>query len=90
MNHSYHEMIIGHGRCFSIVLLSRRQTSIRPLGYRADYHRAQWLATKLALEQRRRAVVALVLPDLSAESRQALASFFTQVARRLPLVPVIR
>jgi len=90
MNHSYHEMIIGHGRCFSIVLLSRRQTSIRSLGYRADYHRAQWLATKLALEQRRRAVVALVLPDLSAESRQALESFFTQVARRLPLVPVIR
>jgi hypothetical protein len=90
MNHSYHEMIIGHGRCFSIVLLSRRQALIRSLAYRADYHRAQWLATKLALEQRRRAVVALMLPDLSVESRQALKSFFEQVAGRLPLVPVIR
>jgi glucose-6-phosphate isomerase len=84
MNHSYHEMIIGHGRCFSIVILARKQAAIRSLGYRADYHRAQWLATKLALEQKRRAVVGLILPDLEPGSRQALETFFAEVGRQLP------
>jgi hypothetical protein len=83
MNHSYHEMIIGHGRCFSTVLLTRRQASIVPIGYRAGYHRAQWLATKLALERRGRAVVALVVPDLSHASLRALRGFFQQVAKAL-------
>ena len=83
MNHSYHEMIIGHGRCFSTVLLTRRQESLGSIGYRADYHRAQWLATKLALERRGRAVVALVLPDLSPASLRALRGFFQQVAKAL-------
>jgi hypothetical protein len=90
MNHSYHEMIIGHGRCFSIVILARKQASIRALGYRADYHRAQWLATKLALERKRRAVVGLILPDLEPRSRQALAAWFAEVAKRLPPAAVIR
>jgi len=87
MNHSYHEMIIGHGRCFSTVLLARRQAALRSLGYRADYHKAQWLATKLALERRRRAVVGITFPDLSAASRRALGNFFRRVARRLHLFP---
>ncbi len=83
MNHSYHEMIIGHGRCFSIVLLARRQAAIPSIGYRADYHRAQWLATKLALERRGRAVVGLTLPDLGAPTRRSLQSFFRQTLRLL-------
>jgi glucose-6-phosphate isomerase len=83
MNHSYHEMIIGHGRCFSTVILTRQQSSLGSIGYRADYHRAQWLATKLALQRRGRAVVALLLPDLSTGSRRALKTFFQQVARAL-------
>ncbi|MBI3694878.1 MAG: hypothetical protein HY238_08570 [Acidobacteria bacterium] len=83
MNHSYHEMIIGHGRCFSIVLLARRQTTFGPAGYRPDYHRAQWLATKLALERRGRAVVALLFPDLRTPSLRALRAFFQQVVRHL-------
>ena len=87
MNHSYHEMIIGHGRCFSTVLLTRRQAALPAIGNalwaRADYHQAQWLATKLALERRGRAVVAITFPDLGAASQRALAAFFRQVARRL-------
>ncbi len=90
MNHSYHEMIIGHGRCFSIVMLSRKQTTLRSLDYRPDYHKAQWLATKLALEQRGRAVVALVIPDLTAAGRNAAAALFRQAARQLHPAPVLR
>jgi glucose-6-phosphate isomerase len=90
MNHSYHEMIIGHGRCFSIVILSRKQASLPALDYRPDYHKAQWLATKLALEQRGRAVVALTIPDGTAAAVKALASLFRQMARRLPAPPVLR
>jgi len=90
MNHSYHEMIIGHGRCFSIVMLARRQAAIRSLDYRPDYHKAQWLATKLALAERGRAVVAVTLPSVEAASRRALAAFCGQVARRLRAPPVVR
>ena len=68
MNHSYHEMIIGHGRCFSTVLLSRKQESIPRIGYTSEYHVAQFLATRLALARRRRPVVAIVLNDLSKAS----------------------
>ena len=83
MNHSYHEMIIGHGRCFSIVLATRKQARLRSLDYRADYHQAQWLATKLALERRGRAVVAVTFPDLSRPSLRALQAFFRDFGRRL-------
>ncbi|HYM13292.1 MAG TPA: hypothetical protein VEU62_21315 [Bryobacterales bacterium] len=83
MNHSYHEMIIGHGRCFSTVLLAEKQTTLTEIGYRPDYHRAQWLATKLALEQRGRPVLALTFPDLSSDSLRALRGFFRRVAEQL-------
>ena len=78
MNHSYHEMIIGHGKCFSTVLLSEAQEQLPAAGYRAGYHVAQFLATKLALEQRGRAVVALLLKDLGEKSLAALDEFFQQ------------
>ena len=77
MNHSYHEMIIGHGKCFSTVLFSEKQEKL------ADYHAAQFLSTKLALEQRGRAVVAIVLKDLSERSVAALDEFFGEAANRL-------
>jgi glucose-6-phosphate isomerase len=75
MNHSYHEMVIGHGRCFSIVLLSEKQ------GQQADYHMAQFLATKLALERKGRLVRAILVKDLSGESIGALGEFFSETAR---------
>jgi glucose-6-phosphate isomerase len=83
MNHSYHEMIIGHGKCFSTVLFSEKQEQIAAADYTADYHSAQFLSTKLALEERGRPVVAIVLKDLSERSMTALDEFFRLAATRL-------
>ncbi len=81
MNHSYHEMIIGHGRCFSTILISGKPESIPEAGYTADYHRAQFLATQMALAQRGRDVVSITLKDLEDASLAALDEFFRQAAR---------
>ena len=83
MNHSYHEMIIGYGRGFSTVLLTEKAESFKKVPYSADYHRAQWLATQQALASRGRAVVGITIKDLSERSRQTVAEFFAEVARRL-------
>jgi hypothetical protein len=83
MNHSYHEMIIGHGRCFSTVLLSRKQESIKSVNYTSEYHVSQFLATRMALARRRRPVVAIVVNDLSERSRAAVDEFFGAVAAHL-------
>ena len=83
MNHSYHEMIIGHGKCFSTVLLSEKSESIPAAGYTADYHMAQFLATQLALAERGRPVVALLLKDLEEGTRAALGDFFRDAAAHL-------
>jgi glucose-6-phosphate isomerase len=76
MNHSYHEMIIGHGGCFSTILVG--ETAAR--NDAADYHRAQYLATQLALAERGRAVVSITLKDLEEASIRALDEFFRQAA----------
>jgi len=83
MNHSYHEMIIGHGRCFSTVLLSRKQESIRSLNYVSEYHVSQFLATRMALARRGRPVVAIVINDVSEKTRGIVDEFFAAVAGHL-------
>lgn len=83
MNHSYHEMIIGHGRCFSTVLLSEKSEKIPAAGYTADYHRSQFLATQMALAQRGRAVVSIMVKDTEEGSLRALDDFFKEVASRM-------
>ena len=83
MNHSYHEMIIGHGRCFSTILISDAAEEIADIGYTADYHRAQFLATLMALTQRSRPVVAIALRDLEEPTLAALEEFFRQAAKFL-------
>jgi glucose-6-phosphate isomerase len=83
VNHSYHEMIIGHGRCISTVLVSAVHRPIATIGYTADYHLCQFLATKLALMERRRPVIAIVLKDLTAATREAVDAFFVAVAQHL-------
>ncbi len=83
MNHSYHEMIIGHGKCFSTVLISDASEQIPVIGYTADYHRAQFLATLMALAQRNRPVVAIVLRDLEEGTLAALEEFFRQAAKHV-------
>jgi hypothetical protein len=83
MNHSYHEMIIGHGRCFSTVFLSRKQESIASIDYTAEYHVSQFLATRMALARRDRPVVAIVVNDMGEASRAAVDNFFAAVATHL-------
>jgi glucose-6-phosphate isomerase len=83
MNHSYHEMVIGHGKCFSTVLLCEKSESIPAANYTADYHKAQFLATQLALAERGRAVVAILLKDLEESTQTALSDFFRNAAAHL-------
>jgi hypothetical protein len=83
MNHSYHEMIIGHGKCFSTVLLSEKADRLAAAEYTADYHRAQFLATQMALAERGRYVVSITVKDLEEASLAALETFFRQVATLL-------
>ncbi len=72
MNHSYHEMIIGCGKCFSTIVFAP--------GEAADYHAAQFLATQMALAERGRAVVSMMLRDLESPTIAALDEFFRQAA----------
>jgi hypothetical protein len=81
VNHSYHEMIVGHGRCFSTILLADKSETVPGIDYPADYHRAQFLATIRALEQRGRDVVAITLRDLEPKTLLALERFFREAAR---------
>lgn len=83
MNHSYHEMIIGHGHCFSTVLLSEKGAELPEAGYTPDYHRAQFLATQMALAERGRPVVSITVKDLEPASLAALDEFFRQTSRYL-------
>jgi hypothetical protein len=83
MNHSYHEMVIGHGRCLSTVILSERPEHLAAADYTADYHRAQFLATQMALAERGRYVVAITLKDLDETTLTALDEFFRNVATLL-------
>ena len=83
MNHSYHEMIIGHGRCFSTILMAETAEQPREIDYSPDYHRAQFLSTIQALEERRRAVTAITLKDLETPTLDALEEFFRQAAASL-------
>lgn len=83
MNHSYHEMIIGHGHCFSIVLIGEKAEKIDRLSYDAGYHRSQFLATQMALAERGRTVVSLVLKDLEPRTISELDGFFRETAQCL-------
>jgi hypothetical protein len=76
MNHSYHEMIIGHGGCFSTIVTAESNGQ-------ADYHRAQYLATQMALAERGRAVVSITLRDLEDGSLRALDEFFRQATTKI-------
>lgn len=77
MNHSYHEMIIGHGKCFSIVLIHANQSKD------AAYHRSQFLATQMALAERGRRVVSLVLKNLGLRTLADLDQFFRETGQAL-------
>jgi glucose-6-phosphate isomerase len=78
MNHSFHEMIIGHGKCFSIVMAARKQGSFSVAQYDAAYHMAQFLATRQALKRRNRHVLAFLVEDAAD-----LETWFREVAANL-------
>ena len=63
MNHSYHEMIIGHGKCFSTVLVSAAQERLPAAGYCAHYHMAQVSGHQTGARRENRPVVALMLGE---------------------------
>lgn len=84
MNHSYHEMILGHGRCLSTVILPEKGDVMKTANHTAEYHRAQFLATQMALERRGRHVVAITLKDLEESSLESLQRFFTEAAKTVP------
>jgi len=83
MNHTCHEMVAGHGRCLSTVLISEKAESSPATGSSADYNRAQFLAVQAALEQRGRLVVSITLRDLTETSLKALDEFFRQAAAQI-------
>jgi glucose-6-phosphate isomerase len=83
MNHSYHEMIIGHGRCLSTVLLSEKAEKLPAADYTADYHRAQFLATQMALAERGRYVLAITIKDMERATLSTLDGFFRAAAQAL-------
>ncbi len=88
MNHSYHEMIIGHGKCLSTVLLSLKAERLPAAEYSADYHRAQFLATQMALAERGRHVLAITVKDLEEGTLLALDEFFREAAGLLKAVKI--
>lgn len=76
MNHSYHEMIIGRGRCFSTVLIVDKCERASDNAFDAAYHRAQFLATQMALAEKGCPVVSITLNDMSEATLAALQAFF--------------
>jgi hypothetical protein len=70
-------------RRFSILLVSREQARFTTAGFEPDAHIMQILAAKSRLEQRRRAVRAILVNDLSSESLEGLEEFFTETAALL-------
>ena len=87
-NHSYHEMIIGAGRSLSTVILSEKQERLTKIDYTAQHHLAQFVATRLSLVERGRAVLALTIKDLEESSLTSLEDFFRQAATSLKAVKV--
>lgn len=82
-NHAYHETVIGHGKCFSTLLISQRQEALPAARYSADHHVAQFLGTQFALAERKRPVVAITLKDLGEASLDSLNEFFRRAASAL-------
>jgi glucose-6-phosphate isomerase len=83
MNHSYHEMVIGGGRALSTVLISEKSEKIPAAEFTADYHRAQYLATQMALQERGRFVVSISVKDMEESSLAVLDQFFKEAAAAL-------
>jgi glucose-6-phosphate isomerase len=81
MSHSCHEMIVGHRRRFSTMLISVDSDS-NP-NNEGEYHRAQFLAAQIALSACGRPVVAILMDNLGETGLRALGEFFQSASRYL-------
>jgi len=54
--------------------------------YSSEYHRAQFVATQLALSERGRQVVSILLRDLESASLRTLGDFFRAVAHQIKIL----
>jgi hypothetical protein len=79
-NHVYHETAIGHGKCFSTLLLSQKQETLPAARYSADDHVARFFGTQAALAERNRPVVAITLKDLEEPALDSLGEFFRRAS----------
>ncbi len=77
------EMQLGHGGCFTILVLSTAQSRFALAAFEPDRHIAEFLAAKVALEKKRRLVRAILVKDLSIESIADLEEFFSQTAKNI-------
>ena len=75
MNHSYHEMIIGHGKCFSTILISDAAEEMREIGIRPIII-ARSSGNAMALAERGRAVVSITLRDLEDGTLRCAGGIF--------------
>jgi hypothetical protein len=83
VRHAPREILLTDEGCFSILILAVAQARFALAAYEPDRHIAQFLATKLALERKHRAVRAILVKDLSIESLGVLEEFFSQTAANL-------
>lgn len=83
VNHACHETAAGHGHSLSTFLIGEKADAMPAIGHTADYHRAQFLAAQMALEQRGRLVVSITLRDLTEPSLKALDEFFRHAAAQV-------
>ncbi len=79
------EVLLDNPGCFTLLAISATQNRFALASCEPGRHISQFLATKLALERRRRLVRAILVKDLSIESIAGLEEFFSRTARNLSL-----
>ncbi len=87
-DHSDQKTVADAGRSLSTLILSEKQERLARVDYTAQHHLAQFVATRLALAGRGRAVLVLTIKDLEEPSLTSLEDFFRQAATSLKSVKV--
>lgn len=80
-------MLLDRGDRFSILLMPAAQNRFALAQYEPDRQIAEFLATKLALENKHRQARAILVKDLSIESIAVLEEFFSQTAKYISSEP---
>jgi len=80
-------MLLDRGDRFSILIMPATQNRFALAQYEPERHIAEFLATKLALENQRRQARAILVKDLSVESIAILEEFFSQTAKNISSEP---